>query len=170
MKTKLLFLSGCIVLLSFAFGATVSAADPKLEQAVRDTDAQWSAAAGTKDLEKTISYYADDAIVLPAHRPAATTKEAIRNLWKEMLASPGLAISWKASNVEIAKSGEMAYLHGTYEFTANDVSGKPVNDHGKYLIVWKKQRGRTWKVAADIWNSDLPVPTSSPAPGAAERK
>ena len=35
---------------------------------------------------------------------------------------------------------------------------------------FKKQANGTWKVIVDIWNSDLPVPTSSPAPGAAERK
>lgn len=140
------------------------------EKAVRDANAAWSDAAAAKDLEKTLSYYADDAVVLPAHQPAAATKAAIRNLWTNMMAIPGLEISWKASNVEIAKSGEMAYLHGTYQFSANDASGKPVPDHGKYLVVWKKQASGNWKVAADIWNSDLRVPAQSPAPGAAEKK
>ena len=45
MKTKPLFLAGCIALLSFAFAGTASAADTKIEQALRDADAQWSAAA-----------------------------------------------------------------------------------------------------------------------------
>ena len=165
MKTRLILFS-CAALFALTVPGKVSAADTKIEQTLRDLDAKWSAAAGAKDVDKTVSYYAADAIVMPPNASAARSKEAIRNLWKEMLASPGLAISWKASNVEIAKSGEMAYLHGTYEFTANDVSGKPIKDRGKYLIVWKKQPGGTWKVAADIWNSDLPVPTSSPAPGA----
>src|SRR4030095_4770896 len=129
MKTKLLFLSGCIALLSFALVGTASATDTKTEQDLRDLDAQWSAAAGAKDLDKTVSYYADDAIVMPPNAPPATTKEAIRSAWNEMLTSPGAAISWKATKVEVAKSGDLAYVSGAYEDTMNDASGKPVKGH-----------------------------------------
>jgi ketosteroid isomerase-like protein len=156
MKTKPLFLSGCIALLSFAFVGT-GAADTKIEQALRDLDAQWSAAAGAKDLDKTVSYYAEGAIVMPPNASAATTKEAIRSVWKEMLTTPGAAISWKATKVEVAKSGDLAYVSGTYEETITDASGKPVNDRGKYVEIFKKQPDGTWKAVADIWNSDLPV-------------
>ena len=163
MKTKFA-LGCCLSLLSFALICTALAADTKnIEQALRDLDGQWSAAAGAKDLEKTISFYSEDAIVLPANAPAATTKDAIRNTWKELLASPGLAISWKTTKVEVAKSGDVAYTTGTYELTMNDASGTPVNDHGKYVEVWKKQADGKWKVAVDIWNSDLPVPAAAPA-------
>jgi ketosteroid isomerase-like protein len=157
MKTKPLFLSGCLALLSFAFIGTASAADTKIEQALRDLDAQWSKDAGAKDLEKTVSYYAEGAIVMPPNSASATTKEAIRSAWKEMLTTPGAAISWKATKVEVAKSGDLAYVSGTYEETMTDASGKPVNDRGKYVEIFKKQPDGTWKAVADIWNSDLPV-------------
>jgi len=29
------------------------------------------------------------------------------------------------------------------------------------VAVWKKQADRNWKVAVDIWNTDLPLPTPS---------
>ncbi len=161
MKTKSLFLSGCIVLLSFTFAGTAAAADTKIEQALRDLDAKWSAAAGAKDVDKTVSYYAESAVVMPPNASAATTKESIRRAWKEMLTSPGAAISWKATKVEVAKAGDIAYVSGTYEETTTDASGKPVKDHGKYVEVWEKQADGTWKVVADIWNSDLPA--SAPA-------
>ena len=167
MNKKPFGLASFISLFSFLLVCAGSAADTKnIEQALRDLDAQWSAAAGGKDLEKTISFYSEDAIVLPTNAPAATTKEAIRNTWKDLLASPGLAISWKTTKVEIARSGDLAYTTGTYELTMNDASGKPVSDHGKYVEVWKKQADGKWKVVADIWNSDLP--TSAPA--SAEKK
>ena len=164
MKTRPLFLSGWIVLLSFAFVCLASAADTKsaIEKALRDADAQWSAAAGAKDLDKTVSFYSDDAVVMPPNASAATTKEAIRKIWQDLLASPGLVISWKATKVEVAKSGDLACLSGTYELTMNDPSGKPVNDHGKYVEVWEKQANGKWKCGADIWNSDLPA--TAPAP------
>src|SRR6266568_5171106 len=99
MKREPLFLAGCIALLSCAFVGT-AAADAKIEQALRDLDAKWSAAAGAKDVDKTVSYYAESAIVMPPNASAATTKEAIRTAWKEMLTTPGSAISWKATKVE----------------------------------------------------------------------
>ena len=164
MKIKFV-LAGYVTLLSFTFVCSVLPADTKsaIEQALRDLDAQWSAAAGSKDLEKTISFYSEDAIVLPTNAPAATTKDAIRNTWRDLLASPGLAISWKTTKVEVAKSGDIAYTTGTYELAMNDASGKPINDRGKYVEVWKKQADGKWKVAIDIWNSDLPLSASAPA-------
>ncbi len=163
MKIKPLVLCGCFALLSFAFAGTVSAGDTKIEQALRDLDIQWSKDAGAKDVDKTVSYYAESAVVMPPNAPSATTKEAIRSAWKEMLTTPGAAISWKATRVEVAKSGDLAYVSGTYEETMTDATGKPVKDHGKYVEIFKKQTDGTWKVVADIWNSDLPASASAPS-------
>jgi ketosteroid isomerase-like protein len=156
MKTKPLVLSGCIALLSFTFVGT-TAADMKIEQALRDLDAQWSKDAGAKDLEKCVANYSDDAIVLPPNQSAATTKAAIRNLWKDLIASV-TSVSWKTTRVEMAKSGDMACLSGTYELAMNDGT----KDRGKYCEVWEKQADGKWKCGTDIWNSDLPA--SAPAP------
>jgi uncharacterized protein (TIGR02246 family) len=157
MKTKTLVVT---LTLGVAAAAVCWAADTKIEQALRDLDAQWSAAAAAKDLDKTVSYYSDDAIVMPPNAPSATTKETIRNVWKDMIASAS-NVSWKATKVEVAKSGDMACLSGTYEVTLNDGT----KERGKYLEVWEKQADRKWKCGADIWNSDLPV-----APAAPEKK
>ena len=166
MKLKRFILIVCLVVLPIAvvcnFPPTAQGAD---EKAVRDADAQWAKAAATKDLDKTVSFYADDAIVLPPNDTAKTTKDAIRALWKDLIGSV-TSVSWTATRVEMAKSGDMACLSGTYELTMNDGT----KDHGKYCEVWEK-KGGTWKCGTDIWNSDLPAaPASSPAPGAAEKK
>jgi ketosteroid isomerase-like protein len=162
MKTK--------TIVTFTLGlvavAVCFAADTKIEQALRDLDAQWSAAAGAKDVDKTVSYYAESAVVMPPNASAATTGESIRNAWKEMLTTPGAAISWKATKVEVAKAGDLAYVSGTYDETMTDASGRSVKDHGKYVEIFKKQADGTWKVVADIWNSDLPAS----APTAPEKK
>jgi ketosteroid isomerase-like protein len=130
-----------------------------VEQVLRNLDGEWSKAAAAKDLEQTVAYYSDDAIVLPPNAASATTKEAIRNIWKDLLASPGLVITWKPTKVELANSGELAWLSGTYELTMNDASGKPMSDRGKYLEVWKKQADGYWKCGADMWNSNVPAPS-----------
>ncbi|PYI99312.1 MAG: DUF4440 domain-containing protein [Verrucomicrobia bacterium] len=136
------------------------------ERVLRDLDAQWSKAAAAKDLEQTVAFYSDDAIVLPPNATRAATKETVRNVWKDVLAAPGLVISWKPSKVKLGHNGAMAWVSGTYELIMNDASGKPINDRGKYLEVWEKQADGNWKCAADMWNSDLAV---SP-PANAEKK
>jgi ketosteroid isomerase-like protein len=133
-----------------------------VEQRLRDLDARWAKAAGTKDVEQTVAFYSDDAIVFPPNEASAATKEAIRNSWKTMLGSPGLVISWQPTKVQVGKAGEMAWVSGTYELTMNDASGKPINDRGKYLEVWEKQTDGDWKCAADMWNSDLAPSTPAP--------
>jgi ketosteroid isomerase-like protein len=44
--------------------------------------------------------------------------------------------------------------------TTPDPAGKPVTDRGKYVTIWKKQADGSWKVIADIFNSDLPMPAA----------
>jgi ketosteroid isomerase-like protein len=72
MKMKPLLVSFA---LSFAAAASCLASD---EQVLRDLDAQWAAAAAAKDLDKVVSFYSDDATVLPpprrrGERPALVT-------------------------------------------------------------------------------------------------
>lgn len=136
------------------------------ERIVRDLDARWSKAAAAKDLEQTVAFYSDDAIVLPPNATSAATKETIRSVWKDLLAAPDLVISWKASKVKLGHNGAMAWVSGTYELTMKGPAGKPTNDRGKYLEVWEKQADGNWKCAADMWNSDLAVST----PATAEKK
>lgn len=161
MKTKWLVLFSCVTLLSFALAGSVAAGEAKSdEQALRDNDANWSKAAGAKDLGRALSFYAENAKMLPPNAPIATTKEAIRKIWKELLETPGLVISWKTSQVQVAKSGDLGFVTGTYEVTTKDDSGEAVHDHGKYLEVWEKTNG-IWNCTLDINNSDLPE--SSPS-------
>ena len=135
--------------------AVCLAADSKIEQEIRDLDERWSNVAGAKDVDKTVSYYSEDAVVMPPNGPSATTKEAIRALWKDLLTDA--SISWKTKKVEVAQSGDLAFSSGTYEVTLNDPTGKSVNDRGKYVVVWEKQADGSWKCGTDIWNSDLPA-------------
>src|SRR4029077_3697259 len=93
-------------------------------------------------------------------------EDGIRNLWKGFLDSL-TNISWKTTRVEVSKSGDMACLIGTYEMTMKDGT----KDKGKYCEVWEKKADEKWKVATDMFSSDLPAAAAtSPAPGAAEKK
>ncbi len=161
-----LVLCGCLALLLLASACTqpaqpdTRAAD---EAAVRDADAQWSKTAGSGDVDGTVAYYVDDASLLPPNAPIASGKQAIRAMWASLLA-PGTTISWEATKVEVARSGDLATVIGTYQDSVKDPQGNPVNDRGKFVEVWKKQADGKWKVVADIFNSDLPAAAAPAEP------
>ncbi len=134
---------------SFTFAKDTSAD----EQAIRALDVAWSNAAQSKDLDKTVSYYADDASVLPPNMPIATGKDAIRAVWSQMLAAPGGSITFGPTKIVVSESRDLAYEIGTYQSTANDAQGKPATSTGKFVVAWQK-RGGQWKVVADIFNDD----------------
>jgi len=154
---------GCLALLLLASAcneqtpADTRAAD---ESSIREIEAQWAKTAAAHDLEGSVSYYSDDATVLPPNAPIASGKQAIRAVWASVL-GPGASLSWQVSKVEVSRSGDLAYVIGAYQFADKDLQGKPVTDHGKTLEVWKKQADGKWKAVADSFSSDL-APTAPP--------
>ena len=131
--------------------------------AVQKADADWSAAAQSKQGDAWLAYYADDAVVLPPNEPLAMTKDDIQKSVTDLLALPGLSVSWQTTKAEAARSGDLAYTYGTYELTSNDAKGNATTDHGKYSEVWRKQADGNWKCIVDMWSSDLPL-APAPAP------
>lgn len=125
------------------------------EAALKKLDDEWSRAVGARDVEKTVSFYSDDAVMMPPDIPTLTGKEPIRALWRSMLESPSFSGGWQATKIEVARSGDLAYVSGTYEFNETDAGGRPIADKGKYVEVWKKQADGNWKCVADMFNSDL---------------
>lgn len=133
------------------------------EAAIRDADIAWSSMAETRDLEAIVSYYTDDVIVLLPNMPAVVGKEAARELNRSMLAIQ-LSVKWQPERVEAARSGDIGYARGTYVLTVRGPDGAPVTDKGNYVEIWKKQADGSWKVAVEIFNSDLPPAPISPLP------
>lgn len=156
--------SAPFVLIAFAFLASSCASLPVSdtrtadEAAIRVLDEQWSAIAAKNDLEGTLAFYSDDAVLLPPNSPMAADKKSIRESWAGLL-GPNTSLTWKASKIEVAKSGEMGYLYGTYQLSIKDPKGGPtMNDTGKIVEVWKKLSDGKWKCIVDTYNSDIPVP------------
>jgi uncharacterized protein (TIGR02246 family) len=124
------------------------------EAAVRAASAAWSQSASAKDLDKAVSFYADDAVEMPNQAPAIKGKENIRKNWASMLSLPGPGLSWQTSSVEVTRSGELAYETGAYNFLTTNKKGQTEDVKGKYVVVWKKQRDDSWKVVVDTDNTD----------------
>ena len=142
-------------------GATVRAGSGA-EAEIRAADQAWTHVFGAKNLEQSVAACTPTAVVLAPNAPKATGTEAIRALFSGFFAIPNLKISWEPDGIRVASSGDLGYSTGQYTMSFTDATGKAVEDHGKYVTIWEKQRDGKWKVAVDIFNSDLPV---APAAG-----
>jgi uncharacterized protein (TIGR02246 family) len=163
--TRFAMLAGGVALLSFMWGcATPPPLDTRAadERAIREIETEAAKAAAAKDVERYVSFYADDAALFFPNAPLVTGKDAIRKTTEALFATPGFSLSFKTTKVEVSRSGDLAYSYGTNTVTMNDPKGKPLTDKGKYVAVYRKESDGKWKVVADIGNSDLPPPAPSP--------
>jgi uncharacterized protein (TIGR02246 family) len=122
--------------------------------AIRAASAAWSRASFAMDIDRGISFYTEDAVQMDPKTPAVKGRENIRKLWTQMPELPGAGVSFQTTSVEVARSGDLAYETGTYDFVTTDNMGTRKDERWKYVVVWKKQGDGSWKAAVDIDNSD----------------
>jgi ketosteroid isomerase-like protein len=120
-------------------------------------DGEWSAAAGSGDLERIVSYWADDAVVTPPHERPVAGKAAIRKFVADSLKVPGFSVRWQPAEAVVSSSGDLGYTTGSNVFTFPDAAGKAVTAPGRYVTVWKKDETGRWRCVIDFWN-DAPAP------------
>jgi ketosteroid isomerase-like protein len=155
-RTRYVFLLVCLAgCVAAAFAKSTSSPTDRSadEGAIGKIDVAWSRAAETKDLDGTVAPYAADGSVLPFNAPIATGAVAIRQVWSSLMSRPGFHLTFAPTRIVIAGSGDMAWEVGTFQLKLNDAQGNPMTMLGKYVVTWKKVGG-TWKVAADIFNTD----------------
>jgi uncharacterized protein (TIGR02246 family) len=149
----LLLLAGCSD--TPAPPADTSAADLK---AIKDGEIAWSADFGSKDVDRVLSHYADNASVMVPDKPILSGKDAIRTALKDILVTKNQTISFTTATAQVAKGGDVAYTQGTYSMTmTNPKTKRQVTERGKYVTVYKKQSDGTWKAVEDIDNADAPA-------------
>jgi uncharacterized protein (TIGR02246 family) len=143
--------------LTSAIGCSSSRGAAEAESEIRRLDAEWSDAAEKgREVERIVSFWADDAVVLPPGGPPIRGKTAIREYVRKSLEMPGFGISWKTGEVVVSRGGDLAYATGTNRVTFNGPDGKPVTVQGKAVTVWQKDDRGVWKCVADIWNDAAP--------------
>ena len=122
----------------------------KLMQVSRD----WSKAAAGDSIDKVLSDWADDAIVMSPGQPPIKGKDAIRKMVEESSKIPGFKISWEPLSVAVASSGDMAYMIEQNQITVSDSTGKPITEYNKAVTIWRKEVDGSWKNIVDTWNSE----------------
>lgn len=133
---------------------TATAHEPGAKDALLATDLAWSAAASEgKDVEKVVSYWSDDAVVVPPGMPPIVGKDAIRAFVAHSFATPGFSISWTPVDVVVSDDGTMGYSTAHNTMTMPGPDGTPVTSHGRALAVWRRAPDGRWECVYDIWNA-----------------
>ncbi|HXV37132.1 MAG TPA: DUF4440 domain-containing protein [Myxococcota bacterium] len=111
------------------------------------------------DSNAIAALYTADGQVLPAQHEVISGTQAIAAFWQSVFDS-GIKGATLLT-VELESHGNTAHEVGSYQL--RDSGGK-LADHGKYIVIWKKQGG-DWKLHRDIWTTS--AKPSAPAPSAA---
>jgi ketosteroid isomerase-like protein len=139
-----LFLSAC---------ASVPDATSARDALLR-TDREWSAVASKgEDLERIVSFWAEDATVTPPGEPPIVGKADIRQFVRQSLATPGFHIQWEPAQAAVSADGSLGYTTGTNSTTFPGEGGKLVTVTGRYATVWERDASGEWKCVVDIWNT-----------------
>lgn len=118
---------------------------------------QWSGTVATGDVEATLRYWADDAVMLPPGLPMLEGKQAIRGFVEGAAATPGFTISWEPLSAVVSASGDMAYMIERNVISVDGPDGDKTITHGKVVTIWRKSADGEWQNVVDTWN-DGPQP------------
>lgn len=115
----------------------------------------WAKSVKDRDVEKMLSYWADDAMVMSPNEASVVGIEALRGMVERSMKIPGFEIYWEPKEAFVSKSGDLGYvIIKNYMTMPTDTLGNTRTVFNKGVEIWKKQENGVWKNVVDISNSD----------------
>jgi len=142
---------GMAVALTVVFLGSLAGGQGKTDPALDKLAKEFVVAFNAKDAAKVVSFYAEDAVLMPPNQPMAKGRASIEAAWKGVF-KEGVS-NLQLRPIESVVAGNQAFEAGTSTVT---VPGGGT-EQGKYVVVYKRV-GNDWKIAYDIFNSDQPPP------------
>jgi ketosteroid isomerase-like protein len=106
--------------------------------------------------EFSLSLYTDDAISMPSYSPIEDGIAAIRSARNSMEEQGVKYTAFDMTTLRLIPAGDLICEVGTYKLSLTKPGAeKPMDDHGKYLTVWEKQKDGSLKIKIETWNSDV---------------
>jgi len=128
------------------------------ERALHERSAALEKAESALDVDKSLGFWAQDAVIQPAGSPAVVGRTAIGDLYRYFFTTLGVKeLTGTPSHLEMARSGDLAYETGVNRIVFHTATGD-VLDMGKYLLVWKNIGGQ-WYATALSFTSDAAAPS-----------
>jgi ketosteroid isomerase-like protein len=122
--------------------------------AINKADSLWDDQSAHNSADGWLSFYTDDAIMMPPGENVCKDKASRAASIKAMFAMNAVSMRFQATKTEVSKSGDLGYSTGPYQFSYKDGTGKELHETGKFCETWKKQADGSWKCIVDIWNAD----------------
>jgi ketosteroid isomerase-like protein len=120
-----------------------------------ERDAEWAAAASAgRNIERILSYWTDDAVVLPPGLRRIVGKAALRQYVQASMQIPGFRISWTSTDVIFSPDRNLAYMFSQNAVTMNGSDGTPATTKGRAVTIWRRESDGEWRCAVDIWNAE----------------
>lgn len=149
------------ILLAFAmafFACNDANTDQTAEsENLKQVSREWARAAESGDVEKTLQYWSDDAMVISAGEPVRQGKASIREMVEGSMNMPGFKITWEPEKAVIAKSGDLGYLIENTTMSMPDSAGNAMTHRFKTVTIWKKDSAGNWKNTVDAM---IPAPSN----------
>jgi uncharacterized protein (TIGR02246 family) len=163
LMTKRLRRAGLVSLLvlGLACDTQLSKATPDPAQALaalRTADSLVQAAIVARDAERTASFYAEQAVMMPVAESIIEGRTAILAEWRHVFGIPGYANRAQLVAADLSTAGDLGYTRGTYETPMLGPDGQQLLERGKWVSVWKRQADGEWRIVVDIFNTDTPPP------------
>jgi uncharacterized protein (TIGR02246 family) len=127
--------------------------------AIRKRTSDWFAAESRRDLEASLSFLAEDAVIQPEGGPTITGRAAMRALYEEFFKEAFTELVMKPRTIVVAASGDLAYDIGPWSMVTEGPQGR-TEVPGKSTIIWRKVAGE-WKAALMSFSMDASPSTSS---------
>jgi uncharacterized protein (TIGR02246 family) len=122
-----------------------------VRQAIAQGNTNFGEAVRRGDGAAIAALYAEDATLLPPDSDMIKGRGGIEAFWKG-----GLQMGIKEAvltSVDISGGGDFAYEIGQFAIKIQPEGQAPIEQKGKYVVVWKKTSDGAWKLHVDIWNS-----------------
>jgi len=145
----------CFVLLCYAPPPEEEMDVEKVHKAIEESNLKFGEAARQGDAAALAALYTEDATLLPPNSEMIKGREGIEAVWSAVIQMG--AKDAVLTTVDVYGSGDLAYEVGNYVLTIQPEGQEPIEDKGKYVVVWKQIADGSWKMHVDIWNSSLPV-------------
>ena len=105
-----------------------------------------------RDIDDEMSYFVDNAILIPPNAPPIIGVDAIRQVIEEMVKNKiNLGTPIGPDWIEVSESGDLAYDFGKYSVKTRRPEGL-VTEKGFYISLYKKVDGQ-WKFAGQSWSN-----------------
>ncbi len=114
------------------------------------------AALNVGDAQAWVAQFTDEAVQMPPNAPENVGTEEIA-LWSQAFLDR-FRVHFALFVSEVRVSENWAFERGGYSITLTKAGGPPMHDDGKYLTIYERKAGDTWRMARDIWNSNNPPP------------